>query len=57
MTDWMTKFGGTRSQVRRIVHGVGHDTTLDGEWVIYRERFQKVNEVDWGFSLRPLLNR
>ena len=55
--NWMEKFGGTRSQVRRIVLGAPHNETLDGDWGEYRERFQRVSTIDWGFPLVRLLDR
>ena len=55
--NWMEKFGGTRSQVRRIVLGAPHNKTLDGDWGKYRERFQRVSTIDWGFPLVRLLDR
>ena len=55
--NWMDEFGGTRSQVRRIIHGAPHNNVLDGEWGVYRERFQKVSATDWGHTLLPLLDR
>jgi len=55
--NWMDEFGGTRNQVRRIIHNASHDEVLDDAWTVYRERFFKVEAADWGFSLLSLMER